>query len=47
MGNYNSVYKPTINELVDKSISFNMSDYNYNISEFIKNIKANIQKINK
>ena len=43
--NYDSVYRPTISELIGRSINFNMNDNNYNISEFIKNIKENIQKI--
>lgn len=45
-GNYNSVYKPTIKELVDKSINFNIYDNNYNISNYLNNIKENIQNIN-
>lgn len=45
--NYNSVYRPTINELINKSIGFNMNDSNYNIDEYIKNIKENIQNIKK
>lgn len=44
-GNYNSVYKPTIKELVDKSINFNIYDNNYNISNYLNNIKENIQNI--
>ena len=47
LNNYSSSYKPTITELVNKSINFNISDSNYSISEFIKNIKDNIQNINK
>lgn len=44
--NYNSLYKPTINELVKKSINFSMYDNNFNIGEFIKNIKENVNQIN-
>ena len=43
--NYANVYKPTINELMSKSIHFTMNDSNYSISEFIKNIKENINNI--
>ena len=43
--NYNSVYKPTIKELVDKSINFNIYDNNYNISNYLNNIKENIKNI--
>lgn len=45
--NYDSIYRPTINELIGRTINFNINDNNYNISEFIKNIKENIQKIKK
>lgn len=43
--NYSPVYKPTIRELVDKSINFNIYDSNYNISNYLLNIKENIQNI--
>ena len=43
--NYSPVYKPTIRELVDKSINFNIYDSNYNISNYLFNIKENIQSI--
>lgn len=43
--NYKNTYKPTINELINKSINFTMNDSNYNIGEYVKNIKENISNI--
>ena len=43
--NYINCYKPTINELINKSINFTMNDSNYNIGEYVKNIKENISNI--
>ena len=40
--NYDKCTIPTINELVNKSINFKMSDSNYHIADFMENIKNNI-----